>query len=438
MPSVSHYATPAATPAVTPAGPSAGEDLLVGVGAVHDVDLLLDLGPLHPSAHGALRLALRLDGDRIVAVDPRVGALHRGAEKLFEVRDYRQVLMLADRHDWLSAFASELPIALAAESLLGMQVPARATWARTLLAELTRVSASLAFLAAIPAPTVTPELGASPGVSAGVSSGVSAGVSAGESAGAAEQPPPASIPAYATAGTAAREAVLTAFERATGGRIHLMANRVGGLEYDLSAQWLAELPAVVSTVRAAMEQVYALLRSPQFHRMYAGIGVLDRDTAIGFGVSGPVARASGVDTDLRRDEPLLAYPDLGDSMTVVTRTAGDAAARLEVLADQVEVSLRLALACAQRLASLPAGVALRLPKVLRVPVGATYVWTEAPLGVNGCYLVSRGDRTPWRCKLRTPSFAHAQALPAVLTGARLADLTPILASMFFVIGDIDR
>jgi NADH-quinone oxidoreductase subunit D len=166
------------------------------------------------------------------------------------------------------------------------------------------------------------------------------------------------------------------------------------------------------------------------------VGVLSAADAAAFGASGPVARASGLDLDLRRDEPYLAYGSL--TVPVVTRTTGDCHARFEVLLDQVFVSLDLAQECLDRVDQLSGPVNVRLPKVLKAPEGHTYAWTENPLGINGYYLVSRGDRTPWRLKLRTASYSNVQALSKLIPGCLVPDLIAILGSMFFVVGDIDK
>jgi len=166
------------------------------------------------------------------------------------------------------------------------------------------------------------------------------------------------------------------------------------------------------------------------------------ETIAAYGVSGPIARAAGVDMDLRRDEPYLAYGELfadGGPGRVVTRTAGDCLARLEVLLEQVHVSLDLAEACLDRLRTLPQGpVNVKLPKVLKVPEGDLYTATENPLGFNGYYLVSRGEKTPWRLKLRSASFNNVAVLAEVLPGNLIADMVAILGSMFFVVGDVDK
>ena len=379
---------------------------VVGVGAgareLATEDMVLNIGPQHPSTHGVLRIRLTLDGERIVGAEPIVGYMHRGAEKLFEVRDYRQIIVLANRHDWLSAFSSELGVVLAAERMLGMEVPARAVWARTLLAELNRVLNHLMFLGSYPL-----EMGAI-------------------------------TPVFYS--FREREALQRVMEEISGGRMHYMFNRVGGLKEDLPAGWLDRVTRAVADVRAGMADVEGIIRGNEIFRARTrGVGVLTPEQVKQYGVSGPIARASGVDFDLRRDEPYLAYGELGDVLRVVTRTQGDCLARFECLLDQVYVSLDLADACAARLRELPPGpVNVRLPKVLKVPEGHTYAWTENPLGLNGYYLVSRGDKTPWRLKLRSASFSNIQALTELLPGNLVADMIAILGSMFFVVGDIDK
>jgi NADH-quinone oxidoreductase subunit D len=327
-----------------------------------------------------------------------VGYLHRGAEKLFEVRDYRQVLVLANRHDWLSAFSNELGIVLGVERMLGMEVPPRAVWLRTVLAELNRVLASLMFLGTFPLEIGTDR------------------------------------PAFSAMHQ--REALQGVMEEATGGRVHFMFNRVGGLLADVPAGWSDRVRAVVAAVRAAvLADLDPVVREDElFAERTRGIGVLSPEVAHAYGVSGPVARASGVDVDLRRDDPYLAYGLL--DVPVVLGSAGDAWERFRVLLDQVYVALDLV---EQALDQVPGGdVNVKLPKTVRAPEGAIYVWTENPLGAMGYYLVSRGERTPYRLAMRTASFNNVSALPAVLPGTRVADLVAVLASLFFVVGDIDK
>jgi NADH-quinone oxidoreductase subunit D len=382
----------------TAAEPRPGQDLPTA-------ELVLNIGPQPPATHGVLRLRLTLDGERIVAAEPVIGYMHRGAEKLFEARDYRQIIVLANRHDWLSAFANELGVVLGVEHMLGMEVPERAVWARTLLAELNRVLNHLMFLGSYPL-----ELGA--------------------------------ITPIFYAFTE-REEVQAVMEEISGGRLHYMFNRVGGLKEDLPAGWLRRVMDAVAGVRRRLPDLEGLIVGNEIlHARTRGVGVLSRERALGYGVSGPIARASGIDFDLRRDEPYLAYGELfgpGGPGRVVTRPEGDSLARFQCLLEQVHVSLDLAQACVDRLASLPQGpINVRLPKVLRVPEGHRYTWTENPLGINGYYLVSKGDKTPWRLKLRSASFNNVQVLSQLLPGCLIADMVAILGSTFFVVGDVDK
>lgn len=343
------------------------EQITVGVGAgarYLGVDRVIDLGPLHPSAHGAYRLRLTVTPDLLItAAEPLVGHLHRGAEKLFEVRDYRQVLTLANRHDWLSAFCNELAVALAVERMTGMDVPARAQRLRALLCELNRLMAHMVFL----------------------------------------------TPLSPNAATY-REGVQALMEEASGGRIHFMFNRIGGLREDVPAALTSRVADFLSTVDVA--------RLPIDFEKLQGLGVLPHEDALAYGVTGPIGRASGVDFDLRRDDPLPAYRTLG--FTPVVRTEGDAAARVRCLVDEVRKSVELAAACLEQMPQGPVNV--RLPKAIKAPEGSVYTRVEAPLGTSGVHLSSRGEKTPWRLKLRTPSFNNVQALSALLPGTKVDDL----------------
>jgi NADH-quinone oxidoreductase subunit D len=367
-------------------------------------DMVLNIGPQHPATHGVLRLRITLDGERIVECEPIIGYMHRGVEKLFEVRDYRQIIVLANRHDWLSAFSSELGVVLAVERMLGMEVPERATWTRTLLAELNRVLNHLMFLGSYPL-----EVGAITPIF------------------------------YAFR---ERETIQEVMEEISGGRMHYMFNRVGGLKEDLPAGWLGRARAAVAAVRSRLTQIEDLIFGNEiFRARTVGVGVLGPETIAQYGVSGPIARAAGVDFDLRRDDPYLAYDELTTSgvFRVCTRSDGDCYARYGMLLDQIHVSLDVADACLDTIASLPQGpINVRLPKILKAPEGHTYAWTENPLGINGYYLVSRGEKTPWRLKLRSASFNNISVLPTMLPGCVVADMIAILGSMFFVVGDIDK
>ncbi len=391
------------TPLTSPRGQPI--DVTVGAAGLSTTEMVLNIGPQHPATHGVLRLKITADGERIVAAEPIIGYMHRGAEKLFEVRDYRQIMVLANRHDWLSAFSNEIGVALTVEAMLEMDVPERATWARTLLAELNRVLNHLMFLGSYPL-----ELGAITPIF------------------------------YAFR---EREELQAVMEEISGGRMHYMIAQVGGLRHDLPPGWLDHVETAIAAVRSRLPDLESLLVGNEILRARTvGIGVLDVEMAKAYGVSGPIARASGLDLDLRRDEPYLAYADLFGPQgpgRVVTRQTGDALARLEVLLEQVHVSLDLAVRCVEVLRDLPDGpINVKLPKVLKVPAGERYLATENPLGFNGYYLVSRGEKVPWRLKLRSASFNNVQVLAQLLPGTLVADMVAILGSTFFVVGDVDK
>src|SRR5687768_14246182 len=247
-------------------------ELTVGAGSGAQqpgTGMVLNIGPQHPSTHGVLRLRLVLDGERVLSAEPIIGYMHRGAEKLFEVRDYRQILVLANRHDWLSAFSNELGAALAVERLMGIEVPERAVWLRTALAEINRVLNHLMFLGSYPL-----EIGAITPVF------------------------------YAFR---ERETIQTVMEEVSGGRMHYMFNRVGGLKEEVPAGWLGRARRAVHDVRTRLPDIDRLIMGNEiFHARTRGVGVISSRMIHAYGVSGPVARASGVDFDLRRDEPYLA------------------------------------------------------------------------------------------------------------------------------------
>jgi NADH-quinone oxidoreductase subunit D len=354
----------------------------------------IGLGADHPTLDGLPRLALVLDSGRVVSGEWVAGTVHRGAEKLFESRDYRQILMLVDRHDWLSAFCSEIGVAVGVERALGLTPPPRAQLIRILLCELTRIAHHLAFLA----------------------------------------PLPGDLPdTWRSVGWAWREQVLALMESATGHRVHPMFCQVGGVRADVADAWVDDVRRAAagwSAEALVIDRLHAVLDSS-----YAGVGVLTAAQARAFGASGPVARASGVDLDLRRDDPYLPYPHL----EVPVAAEGDARARVLLLVEEIRVSIGLVQWAAGELARHGGEpVSVRLPRVVRVPEGTTYTWTENPTGINGYLLVSRNDRTPWRLKLRSAGFGNAAALGQALVGMRTEDLPAALASFLLLCGDVDR
>jgi NADH-quinone oxidoreductase subunit D len=328
----------------------------------------------HPAGHGLLRIRGDVADGRIVTAEVITGLMHRGAEKLFESRDYRQILSLANRHDWLSSFDGELSAAMVMEEALGIQVPARASALRTVVSEVCRINHHLYWLGETVA-----ELGGD-----------------------------------ATGMRSAREQLTRALDLFTGARMHLMIVRIGGLSLDMDQEWLAGLPleeCVAGT--AALAKVAGDLE---------GVATLTREQAIGFATSGIVARASGWDRDLR------------DYLPHVNRTTGDALARMQCLADEIAVSCDYL-----RSVDLPDGpVDTKLPRTIRLPEGEYYGASETGSGVNGWWIVSRGDVVPWRMKLRSASFNNAAALGACLPGTAVDDLPVALMSFLLVAGDMDK
>jgi len=359
--------------------------------------IMLDLGPEHPSNAGLIELQLWTEGDVITTARVVVGAMHRGAEKLFEVRDYRQILMLADRHDWQAPFFGELAVALVCEHMMGLAVPERAVWLRTLLAEHTRILSHCGFLG-----YVSHRMRGDPGL------------------------------------RRLREELRTQTLRLTGNRIHPMATRVGGLAVDADDVWLRAERQVAERTAEVTEAVLTMIDSAAFADLTSGVALLDRDTISQFGVSGPAARASGVDLDLRLQRPYLAYGELDGLITPPVRRSADAQSRLGVLAEELAISASLIIACIDRLIGQPGPVSVRLGKIIRVPEGEAYVAIEAPLGIAGVFLVSRGEKTPWRLKLRTPSFNNISSLERLLVGVLTEALEATLASIGYVVGDVDK
>lgn len=372
------------------------DDIVLAVGTVAGLpcDGVVPIDSRHPAAHPGFQLHVTLDADRVTCADPRIGFMHRSAEKLFESRDLRQAMLLANRHDWLSPFMSETVTALAAEDALGIAAPERATWTRLLLLEIERVSASLPFLAVV----------------------------AGDQRASMEQ---------------ARDHITHIFESITGARMHPGFARIGGVAAAIDDDDRLALTDLLSTLTASAPG-WRVAIDEQTRRL-SGLACISSEEAQDLGLTGPVGRASGLDLDLRRDDPYLAYAELREHLHVPVRTDGDARARYLVLMDQIPVSLDLARRALARLEDLGGGpIDVALPKVVRLPEGMTYAAVEGPLGVAGVLLVGAGDKYPWRMKVRAASFATMQALGPALIGAHIDDIADAVMSLPMVMGDVDR
>jgi len=373
-------------------------------------DMTLNIGPQHPSTHGVLRLVARIDGERCYDIKPVIGYMHRGYEKLSEVRTYPQITALVNRIDWVSGYANEIPFIVAAEKLMEIEVPERAQYIRLILTEMARVSSHLIFMASYPL-----ELGAA-------------------------------TPLFFALRD--RERILDLIESVTGGRFHPNFNRIGGVKpnagagptqkktpQDLPSGFLAETRDAMDIVLASVDELETLVAGNEiFLARTKGIGVLPPEVAASYGVSGPNLRASGVKFDLRKVEDYLPYDRFDFEIPVGEN--GDCWDRWWVRLAEIRQSVTI---IQQAIDGLPSGaLQAKVPKIIKVPKGETYVRAENPKGEMGYYLVSDGGLGPYRLKIRSASFSNISILPWILEGALVPDLIAIMGSLDFVLGDVDR
>ena len=360
--------------------------------------MTLNIGPQHPATHGTLRIVCRLDGEQVVSADVICGYMHRGYEKLTEVRTFPQVTTLINRIDWLSSFANEVPFILAAEQLMEVEAPPRAQYIRTIMFELSRIANITLFIG---------EMGVQLG---------------------------AITPVFFAFRD--REYVLNLIESATGGRFHPNYDRIGGLKEDLPRGWVAETHDAMKRIRTYCDQLEDLLMGNEiFEARTRGVGVIPADIGVSYGLSGANIRASGVDWDLRRDAPCGLVYDKVD-WKVWTHPDGDSFARYWVRLQETREACKI---IEQLLGNIPAGpIMAKVPRIIKVPAGEAYVQTENPLGAMGYYIVSKGDLVPFRLKIRSASFSNIAVTPWLLRGVYLPDVITILASLYFILGDIDR
>ncbi|HHC09442.1 MAG TPA: NADH-quinone oxidoreductase subunit D [Actinobacteria bacterium] len=373
-------------------------------------DMTLNIGPQHPSTHGVLRLVAKVDGERIEEVEPVIGYMHRGYEKLAEVRTYAQITALVNRIDWVAGFASEVPFIVAVERLTGIEAPPRAQWIRLILTEMARIASHLVFMSSYPL-----ELGATTPLMWALRE---------------------------------RERVLDLIESVTGGRFHPNFNRVGGVKpaagggsktkkisMDLPAGFFAQTKTAMEKVLHVCDELDELVTGNEFIKARTvGIGVIPPDKAIEYGLSGPNLRASGVDFDLRKVEPILPYDEV--DFDVVVTTSGDCYDRYVCRLEEIRQSARIVLQAIDKIPSGP--LQAKVPRVLKVPEGQVYVRHENPKGEFGYYIVSEGGRMPYRLKIRSTSFSNLSILPWLLEGQLVPDLVAIMGSLDFVLGDVDR
>jgi len=381
-------------------GTAPGEDIALEFRGTADFDtseMTLSIGPAHPATHGVLRIVMDMDGERVVDARPVIGYMHRGFEKLAEHRDYRQIMALTNRHDWLSGFNNELGVAVTLEKILQMEVPDRAQWIRMLMAEWGRILNHLMFVGsyAIELGAITPMF-------------------------------------YAFR---EREDIQHLMESATGGRLHFTYNQPGGVKIDLPKGFLRQSDELLKLVRSRLPDYFDLVLGNEiFQARTVGIGPLDPALALRYGVTGPTLQACGIAEDSRVTEPYLKYGEI--DVEVPVGRNGDAFDRFYVLLHRIRASLDM---IEQIHDAMPSGpVNVKLPKMVKAPEGHVYGRIENPLGQLGYYLQSSGSKTPWRFKMRTPSFSNVQVLPHLLRGTLVPDMVAVLGSVFFVVGDVDR
>jgi NADH-quinone oxidoreductase subunit D len=390
----------------------------------HNEIMTVNMGPQHPSTHGVLQLVLELDGETVVKATPHVGFLHRGVEKLSEYRTYHQTIPLTDRLDYLAPMSNNLGYVLAVEKLLGItdEIPERANTIRVMLAELTRIKSHLVWLA-----THALDIGAM------------------------------TVFIYAFR---EREAIMDIYEKISGARMTTNYFRVGGLSADLPAGITDDIRKFAKEMPGYIDMYEGLLTGNKiWQKRTIGVGHIDAAAAIDIGLTGPALRCSGVDWDLRRDEPYCGYEDY--DFEVITRTEGDTFARYQARLDEMRESCKIINQTLDKLVDGP--ILADCPKVCLPPkekvvnsieglihhfkiitegfkpeAGEVYVGIEAPKGELGYYIISDGSAQPFRMKIRPPSFVNLQALPQMVEGSLLADVIAAIGTLDIVLGEIDR
>ena len=357
-----------------------------------------------------MRLIAKVDGERVEEVEPVIGYMHRGYEKLAEVRTYPQITALINRIDWVSGFANEIAFVTGAERLMGLEVPERAQYIRLILTEMTRISSHLLFLSSYPL-----ELGAATPLMFALRD---------------------------------RERIMDLIEGLTGGRFHPNFNRLGGvkpaagggstqkkLSQDLPAGFLEETREAMRHVYEVCDEIDGLITGNEiFHERTRGIGIIPADKAMEYGVSGPNLRASGVRFDLRKVEDYLPYDKF--DWQVPAGTEGDCLDRYLVRLEEIRQSASIV---EQAIDTIPSGpLQAKVPRVIKVPPGEIYVRSENPKGEMGYHIFSEGGRVPYRVKIRSASYSNISILPWLLTDALVPDIIAIMGSLDFVLGDVDR
>ena len=361
------------------------------------IDLMVNMGPQHPSTHGVFRLVIWVDGERIVRAEPHIGYLHRGSEKLCEGENYGQIITLFDRLDYVANLNGELGFCLAVEKLMGLEVPERAEYIRVILCELNRIASHMLFYGVygLDIGAMTPIL-------------------------------------Y---GFRERERVQSLFEAVTGARMMHNYIRVGGVKEDLPEDFGARMATLTDQLRRGIQECDELLSDNEmFLERTKGVGVIEAADAIDYGVSGPGLRASGVIEDVRVSEPYGIYDRFDFGVPVGAN--GDCWDRYYVRVEEMRQSLRIIDQAMEQME--PGPITAKVRRLLRPPKGEVYARTESPRGDLGVFLVSDGTDKPYRVKVRAPSFANLQAIQHMLRDAYVADAVIILGSIDIILGEVDR
>ncbi|HZR44359.1 MAG TPA: NADH-quinone oxidoreductase subunit D [Ktedonobacteraceae bacterium] len=360
-------------------------------------EMLLNMGPQHPSTHGVLRLVLTLEGETIVDCTPVIGYLHRGMEKIFENRTLMQGIRYTDNSDYLSPMLCEIAYVGTVEQLMGLEPPRRAQYIRLLVGEMQRIASHLVSVG-----TYLVDLGAF-------------------------------TPILWTFRD--REGILSLFEALSGSRFTVNYMRVGGVLHDFPKGWLRECEAYLDKLEKNLDELDLLINGNEiFQARTEGVGFIDGSQALAYGLTGPMARASGINWDVRAHRPYMAYREV--PVHVQIRQEGDCFARNMVRMMEMRESIRL---CRIAIEKMPPGpIAARVPIALRPHRGETYFAIENSRGEYGFYMISDGSEYPWRAKMRAPSFVNLQILPELLRGHRMSDAVAIIGSTDIVLGCVDR
>ncbi|MCX7569542.1 NADH-quinone oxidoreductase subunit D [Tumebacillus sp. DT12] len=364
--------------------------------AIRTEELLMNIGPQHPSTHGVLRVVVKVDGEIIVDAEPVVGYLHRGTEKLAEDLQYTQIIPYTDRLDYLASMINNHAIVGAVEKAMDLEVPERAEHLRVIVAELQRIASHLVFFG-----TYLLDLGAmSPFL-------------------------------YVFA---EREKIIDLFNRLCGARLTFNYMRVGGVKWDTPEGWVEEAKQFVQHLKKQMDMYHELVTGNEiFLNRVKGIGKFDTETAINFAMSGINLRSTGFNWDLRKNKPYSIYDRF--DFDVVVGENGDCYDRYMCHLKEIEQSLRIV---EQALDQIPEGPVMgKVPKILRVPAGEYYSAVEGARGELGVYIVSEGKDKPYRLKFRRPSFVNLQLLPKLLVGQSMSNLIAILGAVDIVLGEVD-